>query len=228
MQHRAKILKSWLDGGQAATMTEEEKKLLTEKLNLFENQLQELKKHQLNIETKLAEFRSRNGESTESIQMTYRNLELLQLELEKQWSIALSSGDISNDYREMIERDRALLANLERFNNQLNERLHERANEFRTRLNQETAFVLNERQRYHDAKSDVGDTAGEISARYWLSIYEQIRDMVLDADLGIVDLAWLQKDERSKELSETVEERKKEREVLEQDFKQFLKESGQK
>ena len=50
---------------------------------------------------------------------------------------------------------------------------------------------------------------------------------MLYADLGIVDIAWLQKDARSKELSAAMEERKKEREVLEQDFRQFLKESGQ-
>ena len=51
--------------------------------------------------------------------------------------------------------------------------------------------------------------------------------MVLTADLGMVDIAWLQKDARSKALSTAMEERKKEREVLEQDFRQFLKESGQ-
>ena len=69
--------------------------------------------------------------------------------------------------------------------------------------------------------------AGEISARYWQSVFEQIRDMVLTADLGMVDIAWLKKDARSKELAQAMEDRKKEREELENDFKQFLKESGQ-
>ena len=76
-------------------------------------------------------------------------------------------------------------------------------------------------------KSDVGAAAGEISVKYWQTVYDQVRDMVLNADLGMVDIAWLRKDARSKALAAAMEERKKEREVLEQDFRQFLKESGQ-
>ena len=228
LQHRARILKSWLNGGQAATMTDEERQQMVQKLNMLESQIVELKHHQIQIETKLAELRSRNGESAESIEIMHRNLEQLQSELEKQWSYDISSGNINNDYHEMIERDRQLLSDVDELKSQIDQSLHARANEFRERLNRESEFVFSERQRFINAKSDVGDTAGEISARYWQSVYEQIRDMVLNADLGIVDLSWLQKDARSKELSEAMEERKKEREILEQDFKQFLKESGQK
>ena len=227
LQHRARILKSWLDSGQAATMTDDERQQMVQKLNLLESQIHELRRHQIQIETKLAEVRSRNGESAESIEAMQRNLEQLHGILEERWSRDLSNGDASGDYRDMIERNRAILSDVAYLKSQIDTGLHERANEFRSRLNRESEFVLSERQRFTGAKSDVGDTAGEISARYWQSVFDQIRDMVLNADLGIVDLAWLQKDARSKELSETLEERKKEREILEQDFKQFLKESGQ-
>ena len=105
--------------------------------------------------------------------------------------------------------------------------LDERANEFRSRLEREARNVSDEKARFAVVKSEVGEAAGEISARYWQTVYEQIRDMVLNADLGMVDIAWLKKDERSKALAQAMEERKKERDVLEQDFRQFLKESGQ-
>ena len=100
-------------------------------------------------------------------------------------------------------------------------------NDFRARLERESVLLEAEKERYVSMKSDVGMAAGEISARYWQSVFEQIRDMVLTADLGMVDIAWLKKDARSKELAQAMEDRKKEREELENDFKQFLKESGQ-
>ena len=93
-------------------------------------------------------------------------------------------------------------------------------------LEREAVFVEAEKTRYSTMKTDVGQAAGAISLQYWQSVYEQVREMVLNADLGMVDIAWLQKDARSKALSMTLEERKKERDVLEQDFKQFLQESG--
>jgi hypothetical protein len=177
------------------------------------------------IESNLARIRSMNGESETEIQNRQQNIDNLYAALNARWSQDMSSADA--DYRALIESERTLMARLDNFNGDINASLRERVEMFKARLEREAEFVEAEKSRYLTVRSDVGEAAGEISARYWQSVYEQIRDMVLNADLGIVDIAWLQKDARSKALSAAMEERKKEREILEQNFRQFLQESGQ-
>ena len=120
-----------------------------------------------------------------------------------------------------------MLAHVSSFETQLDARIQARVADLTRQLEREAVFVEAEKTRYSTMKTDVGQAAGAISLQYWQSVYEQVREMVLNADLGMVDIAWLQKDARSKALSMTLEERKKERDVLEQDFKQFLQESGE-
>lgn len=225
MRHKTQILRSWIDGGKTASLTDEEKNNLSSQLVLFETQLSELKMQQDAIESNLARIRSMNGESETEIQNRQQNIDNLYAALNARWSQDMSSANA--DYRALIESERTLMARLDNFNGDINASLRERVEMFKARLEREAEFVEAEKSRYLTVRSDVGEAAGEISARYWQSVYEQIRDMVLNADLGIVDIAWLQKDARSKALSATMEERKKEREILEQNFRQFLQESGQ-
>lgn len=225
MRHKTQILRSWIDSGKAASLTPDEKSQLSIQLLEFESHLADLKMQQDGIESGLVRIRSMNGENAEETLESMLNLNELYALLNAQWT--QDFGTASPEYRELIQIERRLMDNLENFNYQLDASLNERVEEFRARLDREAAFIEDEKSRYIAVKTDVGEAAGEISARYWQSVYEQIRDMVLNADLGIVDIAWLQKDARSKALSAAMEERKKEREILEQNFRQFLKESGQ-
>ncbi len=227
LSQKARILRNWLRGSRTTSLTPDERKAYSAQLEELESSLNKLKSSQQIIESKLAEARINGGESSQKFKQSLQSLDALQVALEKQWDMALASGSISNDYRETIQRERALLGRLNALNREIDESMQARVTDFKRRLNNEIELLNAEKTRYVAAKSSVGDTAGEVSVRYWQSIYEQIKEMVLSADLGIVDIAWLQKDARSKELSATMEERKKEREVLEQDFRQFLKESGQ-
>lgn len=227
LSQKSRILSSWLNGPQTASLTPEERQQYSAQLEDLEMQLNRLRDSQRRIESKLAEIRLNGGENSQKFKHALQSLDELQRALESQWAAALQSGNIDGDYREMINRERALLGRLDGLNDEINKSMQLRANDFRRRLNNEIELLNAEKTRYAAAKSSVGDTAGEVSARYWQSVYDQIKEMVLYADLGIVDIAWLQKDARSKELSAAMEERKKEREVLEQDFRQFLKESGQ-
>ena len=225
MRHKTHILRSWIESGKTANLTEEERTNLASQLVLFETQLSELKTQQDKIESSLARLRSMNGESESDIQARKNNFDRLYAALDARWTQDLSSADAN--YRALIQSGRSLITTLDDFNRDIDANLHERVESFRARLEREAEFVKAEKSRYLTVKSDVGEAAGEISTRYWQSVYEQIREMVLNADLGIVDIAWLQKDARSKALSAAMEERKKEREILEQNFRQFLKESGQ-
>ncbi len=223
LKHRTRILKSWLDSGRAQTLSENEKQRITEQISSLENQLNSLKSSQDAIEFDLAKLRTNIGSSSDTGEEE-QNINTLRAQLERIWSQS-SGGD--QEYRSLIAQEQSLLNRLDTFDNGINASIHERVSDIKSRLERESLMVATEKERYVAMKTDVGEAAGDISARYWQSVYEQIRDMVLTADLGMVDIAWLQKDARSKALSTAMEERKKEREVLEQDFRQFLKESGQ-
>lgn len=224
LQHKTKILKTWMDSGRTSSMTENEKSQLNAQIRDYEDKLASLTPMLNSIESQIAKLRtvmSMNNTSADD----RSNLDELQAMLIQQWAMDESSADA--EYHQLITQDRALLNRLENFNNSINVSIQNRVSDFKARLEREAILLEAEKERYQTMKTDVGATAGEISARYWQSVYDQIRDMVLNADLGVVDIAWLQKDARSKALSTAMEERKKEREILEQDFKQFLKESGQ-
>ena len=145
--------------------------------------------------------------------------------LQARWSSDMQKG-VNNTYSNLIETSRRILTQLDAFDQTFEAALQNRATELREKLQREITFVEAEKSRFVSMKSEVGETAGDISVRYWEDVYAQVREIVLNADLGMVDIAWLLKDARSKALAATLDERKKEREVLEQDFKQFLKESG--
>ena len=227
LRHRTKILRSWLESGKASSLDENERESLLRELDGFDEELQRLKEKQEEVDSQIVRLRSthsldRNAHGEADVLITE-----LTSRLEEQWNRSLASGRASGEYGKLIEQERRVLSMLDTLDSQINTSLDERAREFRSRLDREAVNVSNEKVRFKVIKSDVGEAAGEISARYWQTVYDQIRDMVLNADLGMVDIAWLQKDERSQALAQAMEERKKEREVLEQDFRQFLKESGQ-
>ena len=120
-----------------------------------------------------------------------------------------------------------IFENISGLQGELDLAVSEKMEDLRVRLDREKQAVAIEKARYLETRADVGKTAGDIAANFWTYVYERVRDLVMDADLGMVDIAWIRKDERSKALNSTIEERKKERDVLEQDFQQYLKESGQ-
>lgn len=224
LRHKLKILKSWMNSGKTSSLSESEKSELTMQIHGVENRIKALKPKQERIELNMSQVRSflRTGSSDAAAEK--QSVEQFKQELLGIWQRTNVS---SSEYRQLIAQEEALLNRLDRFDANVEESIKMRVNDFRTRLERESFLLESEKDRYATMKTDVGVAAGEISAHYWMSVFEQIRDMVLNADLGMVDIAWLQKDARSKALSQTMEDRKKEREVLENDFKQFLKESGQ-
>ena len=219
MRQRTKILKQWLHDGHASNLTEEERKTIDAKIVLFETQLQAIAQTQAEIEKKLVAARGSAGAEEE----TGWTEELDRMEN----AMTVFRADAASwKYREEFARAMDILSRLRQLDADIQTATQARVADFRARLEREAAMLEIEKEKYVSVRSDVGDTASHVSIRYWHSVYEQIRNMVLNADLGLVDIAWLLKDARSKALAAAMEERKKEREVLEQDFKQFLTEAG--
>ncbi len=69
----------------------------------------------------------------------------------------------------------------------------------------------------------MGETlAGQVAFQSLRDVDGQFRDLVLKAEVGILDVAWAQKEEKSRRYRELVRERKAELQALEQDFRPVL------
>lgn len=223
--HKIHVLRSWINSGKVANMTESERADITSRVEQLESKLKEMNDELSKLNGELAQVRRDSSVSRDQRASYASSAQVIESSLQERWSSDMQK-EIDNTYASLIETSRNILSQLNAFDQTFELALRKRASQLREKLQREVAFVEAEKSRFASMKSEVGETAGNVSARYWKDVYAQVREIVLNADLGMVDIAWLLKDARSKALAATLDERKKEREVLEQDFKQFLKESG--
>ncbi len=225
LTHKVRVLRSWIASGKVATMTASEQAQIVGRIDALESKIQVMNADLTQLNGDIAKIRSGYSMSGD-LQTAYKSaLQSVSSSLGRQWASDLREG-IGNEYAALIETSRRILSQLDSFDESFESAIMARAAELRQKLEREKTFVEAEKTRYGSMKSEVGRTAGDISARYWEEVHAQVREVVLNADLGMVDIAWLLKEAKSKALEATLDERKKEREVLEQDFKQFLRESG--
>ena len=229
IQHRMRIIQNWLSSNETDSISDDERASLNAQLEKLNEKLALLKYSQNSIETTISTTRMTGLDAVSSAQLNARlsSLEEIRATLDARWTQDLNDGALDAGYRSLIPSMRTTFGEIDGLKGELDLSVSEKYEDLRERLDREKKTVLEERSRYAETKSDVSKTAGDLAASFWDSVYERVRNLVMEADLGMVDIAWIKKDARSKELETAIEERKKERDVLEQDFKQYLKESGQ-
>lgn len=222
MRHRMKIIESWLEEGNTKGVMESEREEIVERLSSLDNQLEGIEKRHKDLERSLNKLEGIDGLSDVTLRTEDEVISRLETVLDQEWVQMSSSShaDVHGQYGRLVQDANAYLR-------EIDAGIETRLTGFRERLARESGVVSQEEQRYGSSVDELSQTVGDVAARYWNTVYGLVQNMVLGADLGMVDVAWLQKDERTQALSTMMEERKKDREVLEQDFKQFLKESGQ-
>ncbi len=229
IRHRIRIVQNWLSNDSTAEISPEERAQLNAELDGLNEKLALLEYSQGSIETTISTTRLTGLDAVSSAQLGARlnALERIRDVLEAQWKSDLKNTSLDSGYRALITSLHTTLGEIDGLKGELDLAVSEKYEDLHTRLEREKKIVAAERARYTETKQSVSKTAGDLATTFWDSVYDRIRNLVMDADLGMVDIAWIKKDARSKELSTAIEERKKERDVLEQDFKQYLKESGQ-
>ena len=228
-RYKIRVIRGWLNGATGAKISLEEREKLNTQLDVLEFRLASLKEEQAAIEGKVSALRlmGLDGASNTDRSARVSQLGYVRSSLLLQWMKDENNQALDPYYRAMIPKLRDIFENISGLQGELDLAVSEKMEDLRVRLDREKQAVAIEKARYLETRADVGKTAGDIAANFWTYVYERVRDLVMDADLGMVDIAWIRKDERSKALNSTIEERKKERDVLEQDFQQYLKESGQ-
>lgn len=226
MHYRAKVMREWLDNGTVKSLNDGELASLKAEIGGLEQSVNRLKDRQAAIEKSLLDLRNREGGNSVDRGAYLSDVSTLSSNLERQWQLDGASGKAGDGYVGDIGRIRELLSKIDALDTQLNQQIYARAQMLREQLAREIGYIEAEKVRYAIMKGEVGEAAGEIAARYWQSVYEQVRDMVLNADLGMVDIAWLKKEARSKALAAAMDARREAREALETDYRKAMRESG--
>ena len=127
----------------------------------------------------------------------------------------------------LVKKIGELEAGLDNFRGEVIAVVEDKLKDVRSRLKAETAILEQSSVRYDQLHGDVELVAGEIAFQQWSDARQLFAELVLGADVGVVDVAWLKKESTSRYVDQLIEERNKEREILEQDFEQLKKELGQ-
>jgi hypothetical protein len=65
---------------------------------------------------------------------------------------------------------------------------------------------------------------GAIAARSFMHVMSRVDGVVLEADVGVVDVSWKQKEGRSKEISKVLERQSAEQDLLKRNFEEVMRE----
>jgi hypothetical protein len=123
----------------------------------------------------------------------------------------------------ILERTRGVQSKLTNFNAHIDSILDARLKDFQSQLVDEKAHVIAYRTTLNGYVGESADVGGGIVAENFKKVSKRFYDVVVRADVGIVDVAWALKDSATRETNKLVAERKRELKLLDDEFKQVNK-----
>jgi TolA-binding protein len=123
----------------------------------------------------------------------------------------------------ILERVHGVDQKILAFNSKIDEILDARLKDVSTALNEEKQHVAG----FHDAlagyTNESTEVGGAVVADSFHTVANRFYNVVVRADVGIIDVAWALKDQSSRESTRLVAERKRELKLLDDEFKDVLK-----
>jgi tetratricopeptide (TPR) repeat protein len=153
--------------------------------------------------------------------------------LKKQHQIALdvrsrlggSDHAKAEQIESILERARAVDGKVGAFNQRIDELLDARLKDIQSTLADEKAHMTSYRGTLVAYQGESSDVGGAVVADNFRSVAQRFYNIVVRSDVGIIDVAWALKDRATKEDNRLVAERKRELKLLDDEFKDVLKES---
>ncbi len=151
--------------------------------------------------------------------------------LEREREILETAGRLEAEAERMrveVGRQREIIAGynseLERFEKRLNALLAERAQGIRAEVRAERETLERHRQAIARVREEARRVVGEVAVGSLHEVKSRFENIVLRADVGIVDVAWALKEAQTHEISRRVAEQRRELQVLDQEFSEVLRE----
>jgi hypothetical protein len=131
--------------------------------------------------------------------------------------------------RRGIESQRGVVATyraeLERFERRLARLVQHKAQDLKAEVLKERAILDGRRRAIEDARQEAKQVIGEVAQGSLDDVQREFQNIVLRADVGIVDVAWALKETQTHEISRTVNEQRRELQVLDEEFGEVLQEN---
>src|SRR5581483_9097520 len=124
----------------------------------------------------------------------------------------------------ILERSRAVDQKVTNFNGRIDEILNDRLKDINSALTDEKAHVIAYRETLNGYTGESADVGGGVVAENFKAVANRFYNIVVRADVGIIDVAWALKDSATRESNRLVAERKRELKLLDDEFKEVLKE----
>ncbi len=113
-------------------------------------------------------------------------------------------------------------AELVRFQDRLDELVAEKAEQLKDAVTKEAQAIEEYSQAINKTREEAKLVVGEIAAAELHGVEKRFADIVLRADVGIIDVAWALKEERTHEISRRVNDQRRELQMLDAEFQEVL------
>jgi chromosome segregation ATPase len=124
----------------------------------------------------------------------------------------------------ILERARGVEGKITAFNGRVDGMLDTRLKDITSALADEKAHVVAYKEKLAGYMGESSDVGGSIVADNFKGVAQRFYNVVVRSDVGIIDVAWALKDASTKESNRLVAERKRELKLLDDEFKEVLKE----
>jgi tetratricopeptide (TPR) repeat protein len=113
---------------------------------------------------------------------------------------------------------------LEAFDKQLDAGVEEKLQSIRTVLKEEKEALTRYASESAEYTTQTSGVAGSITHDGFIGVAKRFYEIIVRADVGIIDVAWALKDSKSKEVSRLVRQQKMDLKVLDDEFREVLQE----
>lgn len=125
----------------------------------------------------------------------------------------------------ILDRARAVDNKVAAFNGRIDQMLDERLKDLLTEVNDEKLKIAAYRQTLGGYTAESADVGGGIMAENFKAVTQRFYNVVVRADVGIIDVAWALKESSTKNTNRLVAERKRELKLLDDEYKDVNKEA---
>jgi len=227
-ESQARAMETWLAvRGQDNGMSPQQEIALREGIKATFTEVERLKRELIEAERQVRVLDTLGGIDASLVERENDIRKRFAKALERESSI-LSAASQSRDPRfDAMGKDiKSMGKTLNALRKELSTTVDGRIQDIRSRLHAETQQVEREEVNYKLLQHEVEVTAGHIAYQHWEEVRATFSDLILAADVGIVDVSWLQKEAATLKRERLQRNKNRELDLLKQEFDALKRESG--
>jgi len=164
--------------------------------------------------------------AAEELKAKYNDVLQRQHAIVQQVSSRVGGGDRVKieQIESILTRVRGIEGKLGEYNRKIDGLVEEKLGPIRVTINEEKGKIGGFRTTLAGYSGESADVGGGVLAEGLKGVSQRFYNVVIRSDVGIIDVAWALKDSATKDTNRLVSERKRELKILDDEFKEVLKE----